>query len=339
MGMFLFITSHKGNPALEMRRRILHTYRTNFLLAGKFREAMQETRDETLMTGQVQIDGLHLSGKIRKGRTIKRPKSDPKIPKKYAVQNPGQEGDAAQEPGRQHRSKFPRWAGNFMPNRRIGMVFCQVSPNKGEGSTRVLTAVIHRETAAEITALTKQWVAKETMLWTDECPGFANLKLMGYGHETVNHSIEFSSPKGVNNNQAESVNSRIRRAEFGIYHRITPKYMDLYLSEMAWRENTRRMTTSEQFTDLGERLLRSGKSKIWTNYARGPARKDENLFWIGDDPRLSKPKSPYSRPTQTQNAGALGLGPGSRLTAPITANDRSGLPTASRSLLPPLGSG
>ena len=146
-----------------MRRRILHTYRTNFLLAGKFREAMQETRDETLMTGQVQIDGLHLSGKIRKGRTIKRPKSDPKIPKKYAVQNPGRKA-------MQHKNQVASIVQNSLagpviscPIAESGWCSARCHQTKGKAFTRVLTAVIHRETAAEITALTKQWVAKETM--------------------------------------------------------------------------------------------------------------------------------------------------------------------------------
>lgn len=298
--MFTFATSAKGKAALEMRKYIQHTYRTNYLLAAKFREAMIETRDETPMTGVVHIDGLHMSGRIRKGRKIKQPKQDPEVPKKYAVKTEEGHEQSGTTTGRQHRTKYPRRVGQFMPNRRIGIFFCQASPNKGEGSVRVLSAVTYRETAAEIEALTKKFVAKGSTLWTDECPGFGNLKHMGYEHDVVNHSVEFSSDKGVSNNFAESANSRARRAEIGIYHRITPKYMDLYLAEVAWRENVRKKNTFEQFFDLGSRLMRGGLSKIWRNYCRGPARKDENLFYIGDDPRLKKQKSIYSKPTQTQ---------------------------------------
>lgn len=300
MGMAVFANAHKGKPALEMRRDIGHTYRTNYVLAGKFREAMIATRDESMMSGDVEIDGAHFSGRIRKGRKIKPPKADPVVPKKYAAKATEAENDQEGKSGRQHRTKFNRRAGQFMPNRRIVMVFRQRSPNKGDGAIRTLTAVTHRETSAEIEALTRKWVTKGSTISTDECPSFGNLKLMNYTHLVVNHSIEFSTDEGVNENQAESFFSRMRRAEFGIYHRITPKYMDLYAAETAWREDMRRKNTGEQLFDLGSRLMRAGLSKDWRNHCRGPARKDENLFFVGADPRLSEPKNPYSKPTQSQ---------------------------------------
>lgn len=301
MGMAVFTNAQKGKPALEMRKDIGHTYRTNYVLAGKFREAMIASRDESMMSGDVEIDGAHFSGRIRKGRKIKLPQQATKVPKKYAVKTTESEDDQKEQMGRQHRTKFNRRAGQFMPNRRIVMVFRQRSLTKGEGAVRTLTAVTHRETGAEIEALVRKWVKKGSTISTDECPSFGNLKLMNYTHLVVNHSVEFSTDEGVNENQAESFFSRMRRAEFGIYHRITPKYMDLYAGEMAWREDMRRKNTGEQLFDLGSRLMGSGLSKEWRNYCRGPSRKDENLFWVGDeDPRNSVPKSPYSRPTHTQ---------------------------------------
>ncbi|MBK7414694.1 MAG: IS1595 family transposase [Dechloromonas sp.] len=300
LGMLVFANAHKGKPALEMRRDIGHTYRTNYVLAGKFREAMIATRDESMMSGDVEIDGAHFSGYIRKGRKIKAKKTDPEVPKKYAVKTTEEEYHQGEKMGRQHRTKYNRRAGQFMPNRRIVMVFRQRSPNKGEGAVRTLTAVIHRETSAEILALSRKWIAKGSTISTDECPSYGKLKQMDYTHLVVNHSVEFSTDEGVNENQAESFFGRMRRAEVGSYHRITPKYMDLYAAEIAWREDMRRKNTAEQLFDLGGRILRAGLSKDWRNHCRGPMRKDENLFWVGKDPRLSRPKSPYSKPTQSQ---------------------------------------
>jgi len=45
---------------------------------------------------------------------------------------------------------------------------------------------------------------------------------------------------GVNVNQAESFFSRLRRAEYGIHHRISGQYLYQYANEMAWREDRRR---------------------------------------------------------------------------------------------------
>ena len=56
----------------------------------------------------------------------------------------------------------------------------------------------------------------------------------------VNHSREFKSDDGACTNQAESWFSRLRRAEMGVHHRISGRYLYQYANEMAWREDHRR---------------------------------------------------------------------------------------------------
>ena len=60
----------------------------------------------------------------------------------------------------------------------------------------------------------------------------------------VNHSVEFKSEDGGCTNQAESYFSRLRRAEFGVHHRISGHRLQAYADEMAWRENHRRGRTA-----------------------------------------------------------------------------------------------
>ena len=116
------------------------------------------------------------------------------------------------------------------------------------------------------------------MIRSDELPAYGNLKYQGYGHETVNHSKEFSTDKGVNQNQAESYFSRLRRACIGVFHRMTPKHMLAYAVEMGWREDVRRLSTSEQLQMLLRCVFSSGISPDWSNYCRGNNRKVELLF-------------------------------------------------------------
>jgi hypothetical protein len=52
----------------------------------------------------------------------------------------------------------------------------------------------------------------------------------------------------------------MRRACIATYHRITPKHMIDYASEMAWREDIRRETTNEQFTGVMWRIFDAGLS-------------------------------------------------------------------------------
>lgn len=296
LGLFLFLAGQKGLAALELRRHVGHTYKTCFAFLGKVRDAIRKTVDQTPLSGNIEMDGAHLSGWPRKGRKIAPPKQDPEVPKKYAAKKTESSEAINDAPEAQHRKIRTKRHRGFHPNRRIVWVACETTDTKGRGSVRTRTAIIHRETAAEIEALTQQMVAKGSRIWTDELPAYKSLPLYGYTHEAVNHSIEFSTDDGVNENQAESFFSRLRRAEEGIYHRITPHYMADYVAECSWREDVRRMNTQEQIVNLAKRVFRAGVSQDWRGYNRGHHRKDEILFWIGDDPREQKTQSP----TQSQ---------------------------------------
>lgn len=139
-------------------------------------------------------------------------------------------------------------------------------------------AICRSENTKDIEALVNQHVEKNSMIRSDELPAYGNLKYKGYFYETVNHSKEFSTDSGVNQNQAESFFSRMRRSCIGIYHRITPRYMLDYAAEMAWREDMRRKDTEDQLRSLIRRVFKAGVSSDWTNYCRGNKRRTELLF-------------------------------------------------------------
>lgn len=62
----------------------------------------------------------------------------------------------------------------------------------------------------------------------------------------INHQESYSD-EGVHTNQAESFFSRLRRAEIGVHHHISGKYLRSYAAEMAWREDNRRMSNGSQY--------------------------------------------------------------------------------------------
>lgn len=167
------------------------------------------------------------------------------------------------------------------------MVLREKFGEAGKGAARTVVAVCRSENTADIEALVQRWVGSRTTVRSDELPAYGNLKLMGYVHETVNHSEEFSTDSGVNQNQAESYFSRMRRSCFGIYHRITPKYMLDYACEMAWREDMRRRNTKDQVYSLFHRICRAGISTDWFNYAHGNKRARELLFQAPPPPPSS----------------------------------------------------
>lgn len=257
--------SQKGVSALELRRVIGCSYRTSYRLLGKIREALSVTSDRTKLSGQVEIDGAHLSGRIRKGRK-KKPKAKPAVPGKWS---------------QQQRSKIPRGAYLFHPNRRIVMAIRQHCGKRGGGAARTVIEICRSENPKDAEALAKKWIKPGSTIMSDEWTAYGNYKYLGYDHRVVNHQIEFSTDDGVNENQAESYFSRLRRMVIGTYHRVTPLYMLDYCVEVAWHEDVRRLRVSEQLRNLVTRVLGAGISRDWRGYGHGNKRRYELLFSTG----------------------------------------------------------
>lgn len=256
--LFLFAMNQKGLSALALRRYLGVQYRTAYLLMHKIRESIMVTTQIKPLSGYVQIDGGHFSGKKRKPRKVAE-KDAPKLPKKY-----------------QHRDKVGPAENPFHENRRIIIVFRECDANTGgNGSIRTLTAICNIENDRNLPALVERYVEKNSKVHTDELPAYRSLKYMGYTHDTVNHSREFSTDGGVNQNQAESYFSRLRRAFIGVFHRITPRYMLDYSCEMSWREDMRRTDLLGQVTNLFSKVVEAPHSTDWRNYVRGNKRAGE----------------------------------------------------------------
>ncbi len=266
LAIFAFVVNQKGIAALALRRLIGGQYRTSYTLLQKIREAVMLTMPREPLSGVVEVDGGHFAGKRRKGRKLKEEKGPAELPKKYRK---------PQQRDKISASEFPHH-----PNRRIVLVMREMFKNgEGKGAARTRVAVIRSENTADIEALVQQHVARLSTIRSDELTAYGNLKLLGYAHETVNHSVEFSTDDGVNQDQAESFFSRMRRAFIGVYHKITPRYMLDYACEMAWREDARRKSTLEQMQMIFKRVCSSGISTDWLNYGRnGHKRPVELLF-------------------------------------------------------------
>ena len=86
-----------------------------------------------------------------------------------------------------------------------------------------------------------------------------------YLTKRINHQESYSDD-GACTNDAESFFSRIRRAEIGIHHHISGKYLSAYAHEMAWREDHRRVSNGEQYLVLINSALNHPVSREWKGY-------------------------------------------------------------------------
>lgn len=248
----IFANNPKGTSPLTLRIHIKRSYKSLFALCHKLRHSLALTDSQEMLSGTIEIDGGHFSGRPRKGR--KKRKSQPVIPGKHHTQ---------------HRAKMPSRGFSHHPNRRIVIAIRQMTGKPGVGAVVTKIAVVRSENTRDVEALIRRWVAPGSTVRSDEWTAYRGLRLMGYKHEVVNHQVEFSTDDGINENQAESYMSRLRRSVLGIHHRITPLYMPEYATEMGWHEDVRRAPTGLRLRSLLERCFKAGVLDNWLNYGKG----------------------------------------------------------------------
>lgn len=266
----LFTASAKGIPALYLARVLDIQVKTAAVLLGKLRETLLRQRDSSVLEGVIEMDGGHFCGKPRHGRL--RIKSRPEdVAAKISARLRGEK-----PPKRKARSKAEarNWARRKL--RRIVMVLREQHPKSGSGAIKTRIAIAYAENARVAEKLSRDLVKPGSLIMTDENAAYTALGCW-FEHRCVEHSIEFSTEDGVNENQAESFFSRLRRAEYGTYHGFRPKYLFDYAQEFAWREDVRRMTEWEKLGDLFSRIFSNGLSRWWRGYWQGHHRAGEYL--------------------------------------------------------------
>ncbi len=254
-----FATSPKGISANSLAGKIGTTHVTAYLNISKIREAQFLTEDRSQLSGHIHVDGCHFCGKPRRPR--KRNKMTSEI-----VNNHLKNRKANIVPGKKYNRE--PWNLRKLENRRIVMLLRQVSDVRGKGATRTISCVVMRESQEEVLKVIPKYVRQGSIISTDD--GSAYKFLAGsYEHRSVCHSEEYSNDQGINNNQAESGHSRMRRAEYGVFHGMRPQYLAFYASEIAWRENIRKMPQSVKYQDLFSRIFSCGHSEAFRGYVQG----------------------------------------------------------------------
>jgi transposase len=97
-------------------------------------------------------------------------------------------------------------------------------------------------TMATATALVKECVLPESMIFTDEAAIYKQLPQvegMGYLHRRINHSAKVYVAGDVHTNTIEGFWSLVKRGIGGVYHSVSQKYLQSYLDEYSFRYNRR----------------------------------------------------------------------------------------------------
>lgn len=73
---------------------------------------------------------------------------------------------------------------------------------------------------------------------TDQFRSYDILDRSNYIHLSVDHSIMFADGQ-IHTNNVESFWSTLKRGIYGIYHQVSPKYLQRYVDEFSFRYNNR----------------------------------------------------------------------------------------------------
>jgi hypothetical protein len=104
----------------------------------------------------------------------------------------------------------------------------------------VIARVINNVRASTLTAFVNEAVShKVSLLCTDQWVGYHGLAKAGYPHVAVDHAAHEYVVGAVHTNTIEGFWSIIKRGVVGTFHKVSKKYMPLYVAEFQFRYNNR----------------------------------------------------------------------------------------------------
>lgn len=267
-----------GKTAVDLRKEHANSYRSAFVLGQKLREGLTRGHNVGVLCGVQEMDGLDLNGKqYKKRRNVPQGgrRKEPEIPAER--KKPQVDPDTGEIMGPPKPEKWDKTA-RQPEDRRLLLVMRQRGLLKKRGASATRICIALKEATKTVTSMAQKFASAESHIMSDEDPAYAGFKTLFNAHDSVKHSETFSKPNGVNNNQAESFNRRMRRAAEGIYLSPSNKYLHDYGCEAAWREDMREPSSGERLRALVKTVFSVGLSRWWRGYWQSEYREHEVLI-------------------------------------------------------------
>ena len=199
--MHMMLTSKKGISALQVYRVMgFGSYNTALLMCNKIRTALGN-QDFKQLIGYVEVDETFVGGKAHNKH-----------------RGPGGKG------GMGHRGPHGK-AIVVGAVKRKGNVIARVIEN-----TRMETLEAFMRMAVS---------TRVSLVSTDEYGGYARLAKR-YAHGIVNHSHGQYVHGAIHTNTIEGFWSIVKRGIVGTFHKVSKKYLQLYVNEFEFRYNNRK---------------------------------------------------------------------------------------------------
>ncbi len=103
-----------------------------------------------------------------------------------------------------------------------------------------------RVTARTVKDVIRENVDPSATIYTDEWKGYRHLDREFPAHETVNHGRREYVRGDVHTNTVENFFGLLKRGIYGTFHSVSRRHLHRYVSEFAFRYNTRKMEDGER---------------------------------------------------------------------------------------------
>ena len=120
---------------------------------------------------------------------------------------------------------------------------------KDRATRRVAAKVVESTDKSTLQGFVVEHTAPGATVYSDEASAYEGLP---FEHQSVKHSVAEYVRGQVHTNGVESFWSMLKRGYVGIYHKMSPKHLDRYVTEFAGRHNVRESDTVQQMGSIVE---------------------------------------------------------------------------------------
>jgi transposase len=210
--MYIMASTRCGVSAKQLERELGVTYKTAWRMFNLIRNQLMSDDEEGPLSGSVEADETWHGGRMRQ--------SD--------------------------RRKAAERGVTIGPHaKRRETVFAIV-----ERGGRVIAMHVPSRYGYTLRSNLRQRVEPGSTVYTDDYTGYSGIN-QAYEHHSINHSGRIYAEGHVHTQTIEGFFSLFKNGVRGVYHSVSPKWLQSYLNEYTWRYN-RRDNGRSKFLDLLE---------------------------------------------------------------------------------------
>lgn len=199
--IYLMLTSKKGISALQVQRMMgMGSYHTALGMCHKIRVALGNVHFRKLV-GFVEVDETFVGGKAKN----------------------------------KHKGKGGRGDFGGTGGTKKAVVVGAVQ-RKGNVIARVIDKIDHATLRGFVNEVISH---KVSLVSTDEASGYRFLSRTKYPHGVVHHAVDEYVHGNIHTQSIDGFWSMIKRGVIGTFHKVSKKYLQLYVNEFEFRHNNR----------------------------------------------------------------------------------------------------